>query len=122
MHHRAARGYSHVLAQAAHRRAIRSGLAATAVLAAAALVSVVALEAAGVVLTVAWLAIPAAVAHLLARSVRGMEVLAVGVAVGATSVGYVVSLVSNTATSGVIVLMLGLTCVLVLMLTRIRTR
>jgi ABC-type Mn2+/Zn2+ transport system permease subunit len=99
-----------------------AGGADLAVLAAAAMVSVVALEAAGVVLTVAWLAIPAAVAHLLARSVRQMEVLAVGVAIGATSVGYVASLLSNTATSGVIVLMLGLTCVLVLMLTRIRTR
>ena len=73
-----------------------------------AVVSVAAFNVAGSVLVVAMLIVPAATAHLLTDRLRTMLMLAVGIAVLASVLGYLGAVYLNTVVAGMMAVALGL--------------
>ena len=88
---------------------VRVALVEYSLMALVAVVVVAGLRSVGVVLVSAFVILPAATAHLVARRLVSIALVSVGLAVGATVVGLLVSYHLNLASGATIVVLLGTT-------------
>jgi manganese/zinc/iron transport system permease protein len=95
-------------ADAARAAGVPVGLVTTGLLAATALATVASFEAVGAVLVVAMLVVPAATAELLVQRLHWMAIVAMGLAVLASVIGYLAAWHFNTSAAGMIAVVLGL--------------
>lgn len=86
-----------------------------------AVVSAASFEAVGVVLVIGLFILPAATAHRLCRTLRGMMAVASLAGAGAAVAGFVLAVLLDVAPSGTVVLLQGLVYLAVLVLTRRHT-